>query len=154
MLYSTSGDKVVVAGKANFRFKVGKLVYEQEAIVARLDQLSGILGVDFLSKHGGEIHFRDRTLRLEGRCVNLVTEGYKGCSRVRICETVSVPASSECHFKGYIGGAINSAEDIEEPNTVIGNQGLMMAKVFVDATWNEINLSVMNLSAKNVKLRK
>lgn len=153
VLYSASGDRLAVAGKANFRIKVGKLVYGQEAIVARLDQLSGILGVDFLCKHGGEIHFRDKTLKLEGQCVNLVTNGYKGCARIRVCETVSVPANSECHFRGYVDGVIDSTEGMVEPNTCVAKQGLLMAKVLVDPSRKEITLSVLNLGSQRVKLQ-
>ena len=39
-----------------------------------------------------------------------------------------------------------------EPNTFIANQGLVMAKALVDTTSKEINLSVLNLSARSVKL--
>ncbi|XP_033730852.1 uncharacterized protein LOC117320354 [Pecten maximus] len=152
LLYSASGDTLKVAGKARFSFKVGKVVYKHEAIVAHLDQLSGIIGVDFLSEHGGVLDFVDNALKLEGQRVNLAVDGYNECAHVRLSEAVSIPASSEVHIRGYLDRPVATPEGLVEPSKFLANQGLSMARTLVATEGKETCFSVLNLGRQDIRL--
>ena len=87
-LTTASGSNLVVFGKADFALKLGDRSFIQEAIVVTLQGLKGILGIDFLSRHGGELNFGVNTLKLGDHRVELSAESVGKCAQIRVSDTV------------------------------------------------------------------
>ncbi|XP_060067597.1 uncharacterized protein LOC132547811 [Ylistrum balloti] len=109
------------------------------------------------STHGGEINFLDKTIKLAGQKVDLATDGYTGCARIRVKDTVKIPPNSEFLLKAYVDGVLQDSgvretQGLVEPTAYVIIQGLLMAKTLVDPCNQEITLSVLNLGQKGVGL--
>ncbi|XP_033731403.1 uncharacterized protein LOC117321033 [Pecten maximus] len=151
---SASGSSLIVFGKADFVFKLGSHSFTQETVVATLQGLQGILGIDFLSRHDGTLSFGDNTLQLGGHKVKLNPQPVSQCAHIRVSETVSIPKNSECYFAGYVDGEIDSKLGIIEPTKLVSNQGLLLAKTLIaPQKGREVTLSVLNLTAKDIKIQ-
>ena len=107
-LTTATGDIIPVLGKAVFPFNIEGVVYEQEAIVADLKGLTGVLGVDFLVKYNGVMNFKEKSLKLGQKTIQLSPEeNVVTNAHIRISNTVSVPENSVSYFKGYIDGSFS-----------------------------------------------
>ncbi|XP_069106466.1 uncharacterized protein [Argopecten irradians] len=154
-LSTASGNNLKVYGKCVCNFRIGDRVFTQEVVVAKLEGLRGIIGIDFLNKHKGEISFAEKVLRLGNyRCkLQPVVATANTCARIRVRETVSIPENKECYFPGYIDGDIDGEEGIVESVKNFGCNGLLLAKTLVQPRkGKQITLSVLNLSSQPVKL--
>ena len=151
-LFSASNNEISILGTQEFSLSIGEHSYVHETVIADLECISGIIGIDFLVKYDGAIHFKARSLQLGGTTVKLIPEPTNICAKVRLCETVTVTPGSECILKGYIDGSYEASSGLVEPERFVQNKGLMMARSLVDTRKKETMFSVMNLTDKNVKL--
>ena len=62
-----NGGLLNVYGKINVKFKVGNSIFPYEPIVAGLQGIDGIIGLDFLSAHDGVIETSKGRLRINGQ---------------------------------------------------------------------------------------
>ncbi|XP_021351590.1 uncharacterized protein LOC110449211 [Mizuhopecten yessoensis] len=155
-LTTASGNNLKVYGKCICDFRIGDPDFAQEVVVAKLEGLRGIIGVDFLTKHQGEISFGEKVLRLgKYRCdLQPVVATASTCARIRVSEPISIPENTECYFPGYIDGNISGEEGIVEPVEKFSSEGLLLARMLVrPRKGKQITLSVLNLSSRPVKLQ-
>ena len=62
-LTAAGGSKLDISGKVTINFRTMGITYEQDFIVARIQGIVGILGMDFLTKYDGSIKVRKQTLK-------------------------------------------------------------------------------------------
>ena len=75
--------------------KLGKFSLEQELIVAKIDDLAGILGMDFLEVQNADIHVGQLLMKLDEQNIKLSKCRNETCAKIRLSEKVSIPAASE-----------------------------------------------------------
>ena len=151
-LFSASNNEISILGTQEFSLSIGEHSYVHETVIADLECVSGIIGIDFLVKYDGAIHFKARSPQLGGTTVKLIPEPTNICAKVRLFETVTVTPGSECILKGYVDGSYEASSGLVEPERFVQNKGLLMARSLVDTRKKETMFSVMNLIEINVKL--
>ncbi|CAC5372841.1 unnamed protein product [Mytilus coruscus] len=97
-----------------YKLKIGKLCLDQEFIVAKIDKRSGILGMNFLSKHDAEIHIGKEVLIIKGEKIKFKTEISKVCAKVRLTDKVFIPPNRELLVESFIDGHIDNESGLVE----------------------------------------
>lgn len=57
-LVTASDTELPILGKENLTSKIGNREYEHEVFIVEIADITGILGIDFLMKYEGKIHFK------------------------------------------------------------------------------------------------
>jgi hypothetical protein len=155
-LRTAGGEAMTLYGKIELELGLREQIYGQEIVVAALGGLSGILGLDFLHENDVLLDAGNGVLKMSGCNVWLHRENADRCARVRVSETVRIPARSEICLKGLIDGAWNDQTDgiIEPVKNFVKKNGLILPKMLVNAKQSCVAISVMNLLDKPVRLDK
>lgn len=152
-LTTASGNNLKVLGKTDLVFKIGQHRFEQETVVAGIDGHEGIIGIDFLTGHNGELNFGTRTLKLRGHTVKISSRVHTQCARIRCRETVTIPQNSGMHFPGYVCGNMDEGIGMVEPDKFISNKNLLLAKtVIAPKKDGSVTLSILNLTPQPIKI--
>ena len=81
-LTAADGSQLGISGKAKIKFRTENICYEQDFIVARIQGIIGILGMDFLTKYDGSIKVNDRTLKTSKGKLKLNKQHTTDCARI------------------------------------------------------------------------
>ena len=81
-LTAADGSQLEISGKAKIKFHTENICYEQDFIVARIQGIIGILGMDFLTKYDGSIKVNDRTLKTSKGKLKLNKQHSTDCARI------------------------------------------------------------------------
>lgn len=87
-ILSASGSALQITGKTIIDIEFDTCVYTNVAVTADIN-VDGILGLDFQRRQNCIIDISKSCLLMNNRKVDLVFEGYIGCYRVAVAETVS-----------------------------------------------------------------
>lgn len=148
---TANGNELKVKGKCHLPIKMEHFKYKQDMIVADLDGISGILGMDIFEKNNINIHIKSQSLEKDGNTIPLYKEFSSHCSRIQVLEKTSISPYTEKIVKGVTVEAFSSKVGVVEPMKWIQQKGLLVPKILVDK--DNIYLSVWNLNSKTVKLK-
>ena len=151
-LHTADGNKLKVFGKVNVTLKIGSCSFEQEVVVAEIDDLTGIFGMDFLESQDVEIYIGKKLLRLKGQSVSMKKRKSKTCVRINLSHDVSVPAHSELIVDSLISGSPKGEVGLIEGTNSIRNKGLLLARSLVDPRQDVIRLCLLNMNQNPIKL--
>ncbi|XP_033756118.1 uncharacterized protein LOC117338864 [Pecten maximus] len=144
-LTAADGRGLEVQGEIILSFKVGNLTFEHGFIVASLDNLPGILGVNFLEKYRCELLIGKQTLRTSVGKIKLFKQWTSNCARIRLSRKDVVPAQSEQLVECKTSGCFTNTLSWR-------NQCLFIARSLVQPTEGKVVVSVVNLGDKGVGL--
>lgn len=151
-LTTVDGNKLDVKGYVTLEFRMNSLKFEQGFVVAALDNLSGILGMDFLERYEGDIQINRQMLKTSQGKVNLFKHKTYSCARIRLQNKVVVPANSETFLECRTDRCFSDPIGIVEPIKSLSSRGAIVAKSLVQPTNDKIILSVLNLGKKDLSL--
>ncbi|CAC5381297.1 unnamed protein product [Mytilus coruscus] len=103
-LYTADGTKLVVKGQVSVQVKLGTENCKQNVIVANIEELAGILGMDYLEKQDVEIKIGKRVLEIKRQ--NIPLEKIK-CSigvEVKQSNDVTIPTNSGFSNESHVVG--------------------------------------------------
>ncbi len=123
ILKSVEGNQLNVYGKATFRFTVQGFPFVQEFVIADIEQLPGILGIDFLERNGADVRVPWRELGLPKGKIRLVKAGTYNCARVQVIEKCRIPAQSEKILPCWTGRFLLETDGVIEANSTWKKQG-------------------------------
>ncbi|CAC5403496.1 unnamed protein product [Mytilus coruscus] len=151
------GDSLEVFGMTSVPLCFHGVSIDQNVIVANLDDLSGILGMDFLGRNRVSIDTAEGFLMspyFEIKLHNQVSTS-RVCARVHLTETVHIPANSEI-FEGEIRGHFTGDQDgcLEPLETFKGGSHLLMLKSLVKMTESKVVFSILNPTHESRILKK
>lgn len=89
-LTTAGGGTLNISGQAYFEFCVDKIHLSHEFVVTELDDLSGILGSDFLEQYDKTFRVSKDFLHVAGQTIELESEGTPVCTRVKLCKNIIV----------------------------------------------------------------
>ena len=154
LLTQASGAPLQVLGTAPMTVKIGKQKLKHSIVVADcLD--SGILGLDFLSEHGGQIDLKSSTIKIRGTDVSIHWQKHQSCARVAVAETVTVKAGHRMIVEAKAPRQMPSGNWLVEPlPRALANDTLAVAKTLSSGGSDTVLIEVMNPSGSDVVLYK
>lgn len=153
ILTAADGSKLNILGKINLQFSLGGMSFCHEFIVAEIDDLKGILGMDFIEQNDVSIQVSKGLLKLAGQEIQLDKEQIPVCTRVKLSKKIIVPPDSEITVSGYaVGLKDKSVDSLVEPFKFLQQRGLLVARTLVDP--ENILFSVVNITDRPVRIDK
>ncbi|CAC5387925.1 PNPLA8 [Mytilus coruscus] len=116
-LYTADGTKHVVKGQVNVQVKLGTEIFKQNVIVANIEELAGILGMDYLETQDVEIQIGKRVLKIKGKNVQLEKSKSNICARVKLSNDITIPVHSEMLIESHIAWRPEGAMGLIEVQT-------------------------------------
>ncbi|KAK3083976.1 hypothetical protein FSP39_006179 [Pinctada imbricata] len=150
-ILSANGTPLQVIGKTKLDIKLDNRVWCQEAIIADVN-VDGILGMDFLRANDCIINIQRGIITILNEEHRIYFEGLRGCYRVTVAETVSLPPASEVIVPGLLckseDGCLPAKSGIIEPSEKFSTSSFgCLARTLVRSS-ESIPLKVMNLSSE------
>ena len=154
LLTQASGTPLQVLGTAPMTIKIGKQKLKHAIVIANCID-SGILGLDFLSEHGGQIDLKSSTIKISGREVPIHRERQQSCARIAISETVTIRAGHRMIVEAKAPRQIPSGNWLVEPlPKALAHDTLAVAKSLSGGGSDTVLMEVMNPSEADVVLYK
>ena len=150
---TANGGLLDVKGKCCLEIQLDHLTFKQDFIIADIEESLGILGVNFLDENGADVKIRKRLLKTKLGKIKLHKRGAQVCSKLQLCENVTIPAQSETFVKAYMPENSKSQFNLVEPTNRYVDRGLLIARTLIDSSDDQMTISVLNVSKKNVKLK-
>ncbi|CAC5382207.1 unnamed protein product [Mytilus coruscus] len=127
-LYTADGTKLVVKGQVNVQVKLGTEIFKQNVIVVNIEELAGILGMDYLEKQDVEIKIGKRVLEIKRQ--NIPLEKVKCSIGVEIKQSndVAIPTNSGFSIESHVVGKPEWEIALIEGTNFVKNKGLLLAK--------------------------
>ena len=129
------------------------MTFQQKFIIADIEESLGILGINFLDQYGADVKIKKRILKTKQGKIKLHKRGAQVCNKLQLCETVTIPAKSEAFVKAYMPENCTAKLNLLEPSNKYVNQGLLIARTLIDSSHDQMTISLLNVSDKNIKLR-
>lgn len=156
-LTTADGDQMEIMGQTQLALQLGDKVFCQNVIVAKLGDIQGILGMDYLAANGITIDTGKGVMKSTNFEVELSNQlKHDICARVTISETISVPARSEMFIRGKLDRVPKSKFDvILEPEVGFnGEKHVLIPKSIVRSDDAEVLFSILNPTLDSVILKK
>ena len=150
---TANGGLLDIKGTCSLSIRLDHLTFQQEFIIADVEESLGILGVNFLDQYRADIKIKKRILKTDQGKVKLHKRGAQVCNRLQLCENVIIPAQSETLVKAYMPNKSPSSFSVLEPSYQYVDQGLLIARTLLNPSQNQMTISVLYVSDKNIKLR-
>ncbi|XP_062610966.1 uncharacterized protein LOC134272813 [Saccostrea cucullata] len=153
ILTAADGSNLRILGKVDLQFSLGGISFCHEFIVAEIDDLQGIFGMDFLEQNDASIQIGKGLLKIAGQQIQLDREQISVCTRVKLSKKIVVPPDSEIVVSGYaVGLKDKSVHNLVEPFKFLQQKGLLVARTLVNP--ENILFSVVNITDRPVRVDK
>ena len=99
---TASGQNLDIRGETTLELGVGDQTFRHSVVFGDIGNSAGILGTDFMQKHGCLLDLAQGTMQIGTQVVQLKREAVDTCARVQVCDTVIVPPRGEAFVKGSL----------------------------------------------------
>jgi hypothetical protein len=146
-LRMADGGMVSPLGSTVLTFQVNGKKLRQRMVIAEVEAPI-VLGYDFLYEYDCQLNIGRSTITIEGQQMQCVLESQMpSVFRVRVCETVEIPPSSEMVMRAETeGGTAGFTTGILEP--VQQKSGVIIARAVVDPSEKHLLVRAINLTTK------
>ena len=128
-------------------------MFDQEFIVANIEESLGILGINFIDQYEVDINIKKKVLKTNNGKIKLHKQNFEGCCKIQLCDKGTFPSQSETFVKTYTAQNCAAHLNIVEPTNKYIDQGLLISKTLVDTSQTQMTVSVLNVSNKSVALK-
>ena len=91
-LCTASGQNLDIRGETTLELGIGDQIFLHSVVVGDIGNSAGILGTDFMQKHGCLLDLAQGTMQIGAKIVQLKREAIVDtCARVQVWDTVIVP---------------------------------------------------------------
>ena len=146
---TANGGFLNIKGTCSLTIRLDHLTFQQDFIIADIEESLGILGVNFLDQYRADIKIKKRILKTDEGKVKLHKHGAQVCNKLQLYENVTIPAQSETLDKAYMPDSCLTQFSTREPS----NKGLPTTRTLLESTQNQMTISVLNASDTNIKRR-
>lgn len=157
-LMVANGKPLKVYGEAEFELCVSGKIFSVPFVVADLGELSGILGMQFLSQEACIIDTFRGKLKAGGNEFFMHRLEQSKCCRVRLQHTTTVQPDHEQVIIGSLDKRFRAnmvqTGVVEVVDSFIKNTGLLVAHCVVNTNQPQIIMTCMNLTTKPVTVQK
>ena len=150
---TANGGFLNIMGTCSLTIRLDHLTFQQEFIIADIEESLGILGVNFLDQYRADIKIKKRILKTDPGKVKLHKHGAQVCNKLQLYENVTIPAQSETLDKAYMPDSCLIQFSTRGPSNRCVNRGLPTTTTLLESTHNQMTMSVLNESNANIKRR-
>ena len=150
------GSRLPVLGEAELPLCFGQRQIKHMVVVANIES-DGLLGIDFMKRHGCELNYGRGTFSVNGEAFTFREElGCHTTCRVTAAKTVVVPPRSEFVVEGKVSkrGGMSAHALVEPICSFQDKHRLLIGKVLVDTSKISVPLRVMNPFEEPVVIHK
>ena len=152
VLTQAGGTPLYALGTVEMTVVVGKQRLKQAVVVADCID-SGILGLDFLSEHGGQIDLKTGFVRIGGVEIPFHKQKLAHIARVSAADTVTVKAGTRMILEAKAPQVVPKGTWLVEPlPRAVASDTLAVAKVLSSGGSDSLLLEVMNPSSFDATL--
>ena len=90
-LCTASGQNLDLRGETTLELGIGDQIFLHSVVVGDIGNSAGILGTDFVQKHGCLLDLAGGIMQIGAQVVQLKREAVDRCARVQVYDTVIVP---------------------------------------------------------------
>ena len=150
---TANGGFLNIKGTCSLTIRLDHLTFQQEFIIADIEESLGILGVNFLDQYRADIKIKKRILKTDQGKVKLHKHSAQVCNKLQLYENVTIPAQSETLVKAYMPDSCLTQSSAREPSNRCVNRGLPTSTTLLESTHNQMTISVLNSNYTNIKRR-
>ncbi|MBV2113416.1 MAG: hypothetical protein KUF82_20885, partial [Candidatus Thiodiazotropha sp. (ex Ctena orbiculata)] len=153
-LTAADGSPIETKGKTLIEFQCEGRKFQQEFLVAKLQGIVGILGMDFLVKYDGTIKIKQHILKTSNGKLKLYKQSTKTCARILVTENTTIAANTEKIINAKVDQPCirNEQLSILEPTKFLTNKGCFVARSLINPDDENVIMSVVNLTDHTVKI--
>ena len=153
-LRAADGNAIQTSGKLSVPLQIDQKVFQQAFIIANIQGIDGIIGMDFLHQYDAVLNIKKQTLTTRKGKIKLSQQTSNTCARIQLVDTTVIPPNTETFLKGKIEQPCIRKESISiaEPTRFLANKGCLIARTLVNPTDKDILMSILNLSDEAVKV--
>ena len=153
-LRAADGNVIQTSGKLSVPLQIDQKVFQQVFIIANIQGIDGIIGMDFLHQYDAVLNIKKQTLTTRKGKIKLSQQTSNTCARIQLVDTTVIPPNTEIFLKGKIEQPCIRKESISiaEPTRFLANKGCLIARTLVNPTDKDILMSILNLSDEAVKV--
>ena len=150
---TANGGFLNIKGTCSLTIRLDHLTFQQEFIIADIEESVGILGVNFLDQYRADIKIKKRILKTDQGKVKLHKHCAQVCNKLQLYENVTIPAQSETLDKAYMPDSCLTQSSARGPSNSYVYRGLPTTRTLLESTHNQMTTSVLNASHTNIKSR-
>ena len=150
---TANGGFLNIKGTCSLTIRLDHLTFQQEFIIADIEESLGILGVNFLDQYRADIKIKKMILKTEQGKVKLHKHDAQVCNKLQLYENVTILAQSETLDKAYMPDSCLTQSSAREPSNRYVNRGLPTTTTLLESNHNQMTMSVLNESNTNIKRR-
>ena len=153
-LKAADGSYIETCGKTDITFESDGHKFHQEFIIANIQGIDGIVGIDFLTVYDGQIKIKKQILKTSLGKIKIYKQNTHTCARIQAVDTVLIKPNAETFLKATIEQPCikNESLSVVEPSKYLLHKGCLIAKTLVNPNDEEVIMSVLNLSDQSVKV--
>ncbi|MCG7874778.1 MAG: retropepsin-like aspartic protease, partial [Candidatus Thiodiazotropha endolucinida] len=153
-LTAADGSYLEVRGKALIDFSSEGQTYQQAFIIAKIQGIIGILGMDFLTKYDGSLKIKQQILKTSRGKLKLHQQSSNACARIVSADNIIIEASTERLIQAKVDQPCIRKEQLSsiEPARYLTSKGCFVARTLVDPNCEDVVMSVINLGDQAVKI--
>ena len=122
-LSAANGSTIVVHGEITISFELDNETITYDFIVADIDEVTAILGNDFLEEFDVQLKFGKALMKIGKHKIKLIRHESSKIARIRLVNTCSIPADSEMTINANIDGLFLEQQGIVEPYKLVQKRG-------------------------------
>ena len=160
-MWAANDTTIDIYGEGEITLEVGQKKFPIMVAVAKLGNLDGILGMDFLKRRGMQLDLGEGLLKVDGWSVCLTDRVKRAvkCSRLRACEDIVIPSRHEITLGGFVdqrrGTDPWNFGVIDPVTSFVTDTGLLVAKSIVSPNQNaNIPVTLLNIGDEEVLVKR
>ncbi|VDI48927.1 Hypothetical predicted protein [Mytilus galloprovincialis] len=154
-LTTAGGQELKVHGQVTLEFFIQGIPFTHDFVIAELDDLEGILGIDFLEANEAQINISKSLLIMpDDSTIKLHKQQNKHCALIRLSDRLVLPANTESVFQIKVPKNIKEEDMLVEPNARLVRNGILISTALVNTTKRKVAISAINCRDRDVTLKR
>ncbi|KAK3090931.1 hypothetical protein FSP39_015821 [Pinctada imbricata] len=154
ILKTADGKHLEVVGRFMAELKIGNELITQDVIIANLEDIDLLLGMDFFESNRVVIHMAPPLLKVNESEITLSRESATRCARIKAISTQNCPSYTEHKILGYIDGDLEDDVGIIEGSNELCKNGIVVARSLVNPNLKTFEIPIINFSKKDIAIPK
>ncbi|CAG2194353.1 unnamed protein product [Mytilus edulis] len=154
-LTTAGGQELKVHGQVTLEFFIQGIPFTHDFVIAELDDLEGILGIDLLEANEAQINYSKSLLIMpDDSTIKLHKQQNKHCALIRLSDRHVLPPNTESVFQIKVPKNIKEEDMLVEPNARLVRNGILISTALVNTNKRKVAISAINCRDRDVTLKR